>query len=74
MKIDIHNHILPESWPDLKEVNKHVFCPLFKKVKTTVQLPQKYEVNFISQFWIFLLCELTGAPLMPLLDQILLAS
>ena len=20
MKLDIHNHILPESWPDLKEV------------------------------------------------------
>lgn len=20
MKIDIHNHILPENWPDLKEV------------------------------------------------------
>ena len=21
MKIDIHNHILPETWPDLKEVS-----------------------------------------------------
>ena len=20
LKIDIHNHILPETWPDLKEV------------------------------------------------------
>ena len=30
MKIDIHNHILPESWPNLKEVCTHyaqsIFC------------------------------------------------
>ena len=23
LKLDIHNHILPENWPDLKEVSIH---------------------------------------------------
>ena len=25
LKVDIHNHILPERWPDLKEVSLYVY-------------------------------------------------
>lgn len=24
LKVDIHNHILPANWPDLKEVRPHI--------------------------------------------------
>jgi len=36
-KIDIHNHILPERWPDLKEVSTY-FAANFRDTRTELSL------------------------------------
>lgn len=53
-KIDIHNHILPERWPDLKEVSAN-FAADFKDVSRifpTQALLVARERNWSKEQWI----------------------
>ena len=43
MKIDIHNHILPESWPNLKEVSA--------PISRTLRLWSVYSLYTRSMLW-----------------------
>ena len=50
MKLDIHNHILPETWPDLKKVRK-----FFKKgviyyayILFEIIIPVNYQLQYLD--------------------------
>ena len=47
MKIDIHNHILPETWPDLKKVSFEFLISLLQNMDTN---NEEVCVKFIAEF------------------------
>ena len=45
MKLDIHNHILPESWPDLKKVHLSLFLSNF-----LISYYEQVQIYFLQKY------------------------